>query len=140
MERSTLLLRLSLIITILTSFLFSWAQPIYYKSQGCTLLYQKIDENNVEITKQNTTLKEKTIYIPAEISYNDTTYYVTKIAENAFSGNIYVNEIIFDHNCNIQNIEDGAFAGCSSLTDIKLPATITVSKVLTPAWTNRFAT
>ena len=131
MEKTTYLLRLSLSITILTSFLFSWAQPISYKSQGCTLLYKKIDEINVEITKQNTTLKEKTVYIPAEISYNDTIYFVSKIAENAFSGNTYIKEIIFEPNCNIQIIGDGAFAGCSSLTDIKLPATITEIKPYT---------
>ena len=134
MEKSTYLLRLSLSITVLTSFLLSWAQPISYKSQGSTLLYQKIDDNNVEITKQNTTLKEKTVYIPAEISYNDTIYYVTKIAENAFSGNIYIKEIIFAPICNIQEIEEGAFAGCSSLTEIKLPTTITEIKPYTFAY------
>ena len=62
------------------------------------------------------------VVIPSTVTYNGTTYTVTKIAARAFLSctmiiTIHVGE-------NVQYIEDGAFEGCSSLTHIYIPSTL----------------
>ena len=72
MRQKGYILRIMLIILTLAVTYHSWANTIMYKHQGCILAYLKIDEYNVEITQQKTTLNEEKIIIPAEISHNDT--------------------------------------------------------------------
>ena len=123
-----------LIILTLTVTQLPWANTIIYKYQGGELLYQKIDEYNVEVAKQNLTLNKEKITIPTEISHNDTTYYVIGITDNAFNGNNNIHKVIFDPNCDIQYIGEGAFSGCQNLTEIELPSSITEIKPYTFAY------
>lgn len=123
-----------LIISTLAVTYHSWADTIMYKYQGCILAYLKIDEYNVEITQQKTTLNHEKINIPTEISHNDTTYYVIGIADNAFSGNKQIKKFTFDPACDMQYIGEGAFSGCQNLTNIELPSTITEIKPYTFAY------
>lgn len=123
-----------LIILTLATTCHSWANTFNYKYHGCTLLYKKIDEYNIEITKQNPSLNNEKIHIPAEVQHNDTIFYVIGISDNAFSGNKHIKNVIFDPACDIQYIGEGAFSGCKNLTDIELPSTITEIKSYTFAW------
>lgn len=125
---------LLLIITILANCHYVFAETIEYKSNGCNLIYNKIDEYNVEVGKQKNNLNYEKIYIPSEINVNDTMYYVIGITENAFSGNKHIKKVLFDAANDIQYIGDGAFSGCENLTDIELPSTISEIKPYTFAW------
>lgn len=128
------ILRIILIILLLTANCRSWADTFSFKYQGCTLLYHKIDEYNVEVAKQNSALNKDRIDIPIEVTYNDTTYYVVGIADNAFSGNSSIEKVVFDANCDMQYIGEGAFSGCSNLTEIEIPSTVTEIKPYTFAY------
>lgn len=134
MRQKGYILRIMLVILTLAVTYHSWANTIMYKHQGCILAYLKIDEYNVEITQQKTTLNEEKIIIPAEISHNDTIYYVIGIANNAFSGNKQIKKVVFDPACDIQYIGEGAFSGCINLTEIELPSTLTEIKPYTFAY------
>ena len=102
-----------------------WSNTIKYKNKKCILTYTKINEYNVEVAKQEEYITDEKIYIPSEISHNDTTYYVVGIAKNAFSGNKHIKEIIFDSSNNIEYIGESAFSGCENLTKIEIPSTVT---------------
>ena len=115
-------------------FVCVWSQEITYKSGGCTLTYNKIDGYNVEVGVQPASLNKAKIFIPDNISHNDTTFYVIGITDNAFSGNTKIEKVIFSDACDMQYIGEGAFAGCSNLTNIELPSTVTEIKPFTFAW------
>ena len=128
------ILHILLILILLAKFVCVWSQEITYKSGGCTLTYKKIDEYSVEVAKQSPTLNKEKIFIPTEINYNDTTFYVIGIGDNAFSGNTKIEKVTFSAECDIKYIGEGAFAGCQNLTEIELPSTITEIKPYTFAW------
>lgn len=123
-----------LIVTLLAKLVCVRSQEITYKSDGCTLTYNKIDGYNVEVGRQSVSLSKEKIFIPNSISQNDTTFYVIGIADNAFSGNKKIKKVVFDEESDIQYIGEGAFAGCENLTEIELPSTITEIKPYTFAW------
>ena len=110
------------------------AQTIGYRYKKCTLKYNKIDEYNVEVAIQDNSLSEEKIYIPNEINYNDTMYYVIGIAEGAFSGNNHIKQVYFSDEADIKYIAEGAFSGCERLIDIELPSTLTEIAPYTFAW------
>ena len=105
-----------------------------YKYKGRVLKYEKVDEYNVEVARQDKLGNVDKIYIPNEIDVNDTTYFVIGVGDNAFSGNKYIKELRFDEANDIQYIGEGAFAGCENLMTIELPSTITEIKPYTFAW------
>ncbi|MDE7071413.1 MAG: leucine-rich repeat domain-containing protein [Clostridia bacterium] len=51
--------------------------------------------------------------------------YVTNIGNNAFKGCANLNSVEFGDDSQLTSIEEGAFYGCESLADIKLPSTLT---------------
>lgn len=125
---------IALILIVLAPYVCAQDNTIEYKYKGCSLIYNRIDEYNVEVGQQNLSLRKEQIYIPSEISQNDTTYYVIGIGDNAFNGNCSIKKVFFDNASDMKYIGEGAFSGCRNLTEIELPSTITEIKPYTFAW------
>ena len=71
-----------------------------------------------------------TITIPETVTYNDTTYNVTRIGSNAFNGCSSLTSITIPNS--VTRIDGRAFKGCSSLTSITIPNSVTM------IWNNAF--
>ena len=63
------------------------------------------------------------IVIPSEITYNNVTYSVTSIGNNAFNGCSKLTSITIPNS--VTSIGDNAFNGCSKLTSITIPNSVT---------------
>ena len=128
------ILRLLLILIVLAGGCCVFGKTMEYKSGGCILSYNRVGDYDVEVGVQNSSLKVGKIYIPNEISVDDTTYYVIGIADNAFNGNKNIRRVAFDAECDVRYIGEGAFAGCGNLVEIELPSSIKEIKPYTFAW------
>lgn len=91
---------------------------IYYLINGseATVTYKGSDPNEYENEYSGR------VIIPAEVTYNDTTYNVTSIGESAFRDCLEINSVIIPEG--VKNIGDRAFWGCTSLTHIGSKATL----------------
>ena len=68
------------------------------------------------ITSANKAYAKENVVIPATVTYEGTTYTVTKIGEDAFYGNTTIKTLTFENVENIQSIGKNAFRDCSALT------------------------
>jgi hypothetical protein len=90
---------------------------IYYISNN--LIYKLTDTNSVSVAAYNKSIISGSIIIPSTIINNETTYNVTSIEANGFSGCSELTSITIPNS--IVNIYDSAFSGCSILNTIKGP-------------------
>ena len=70
------------------------------------------------------TLSVTEIYIPEYVEYEGEKYYVTSIAPTGFEST-NITSVIFDKNSRVTVIPQWGFKGCSSLTYMELPDSIT---------------
>ena len=90
------------------------------------IYYNYLNENNVEVTYNNSINAEKysgEVIIPSTITYNRTTYNVTSIGSQAFWKCSSISSITIPNS--VTSIGNSAFSGCSSLTSITIPNSVT---------------
>ncbi len=63
------------------------------------------------------------VVIPSIVSYNDVTYDVTSISDNAFENCIYITSVTIPNT--VTSIGESAFCKCSCLTEITIPNSVT---------------
>ena len=91
--------------------------------------YDFSDDNTATVTYQGSSSMENmdeysgSIKIPATVKYNNATYTVTSIGENAFSYCTDLKSVTLPKT--VTSIGYGAFDGCSSLTSITIPKGVT---------------
>ena len=95
-----------------------------YSQEGCTL-EKLVDILNQEKYSLNRYMSKETkpiIQIEKEILINGepyiTTPVVSKIGENAFRGNMFIEKVVVPYG--VVEIEEGAFASCRSLRSIHI--------------------
>ena len=80
-------------------------------------------EMTVEVTSNSSTVYSGDVVIPANVVYNGSSYDVTSIGNGAFSGCTGLTNITIPNS--VASIRYEAFSGCTSLTDITIPSSVT---------------
>lgn len=117
-------MRKTLLITcIMVLFHFTLSATTFSKksSSGHTIFYQTIGSTGEVYVTSSSTYSDFTgaVTIPSSVYYDGTTYYVTRIANNAFKDCSGVTE--FNLPYSIEQMNQNSFAGCTGLTFIDLP-------------------
>ena len=89
---------------------------------GVTIYYNTIDDNSVEVTRNNNSYSGSVV-IPSVVIYNGKNYNVTSIGYSAFSGYSDLTSVTIPES--VTSIGDWAFSACSSLTEITIPESVT---------------
>ncbi len=124
--------RVFLAAVLLTALAFSQSAKAYDFSavapSGQTLYYNIVD-STVQVTCQNSSSPYYSTYptgaltIPATVTYNDTTYLVTKIGNHAFDYCSGLTSITIPNT--VASIGENAFGECSGLTSVTIPNSVT---------------
>ncbi len=93
------------------------------------IAYYKNGSTSVMVTYQNYSSPRYTnlngaLTIPASVTYNGSTYSVTAIGFNAFTGCSGLTSVIIPSS--VTKIYDEAFSGCSGLTSVTIPSSVTL--------------
>ena len=97
------------------------AAQIQFTSGG--LWYEVIDNNSVEVARQNSFDISGSVVIPSTVTYNGTTYSVTSIGVEAFLSCSGLTSVTIPNS--VTSIGGGAFWGCSGLTSVTIPNSVT---------------
>lgn len=115
-----------LLTGIMVLFHFSLSATTFSKksASGHTIFYQTIGSSGEVYVIQSSTYSNfsGTVTIPSSVYYDGTTYYVTRIANNAFKDCSGVTE--FNLPNSIEQMNQNSFAGCTGLTFIDLPTSL----------------
>ena len=96
-----------------------------YTYQGKTLYYTVTTANKVTVSPKSEShlgYVSGRVVIPSRVTYDDITYSVTSISNNAFNGCDSLTSILIP--TSVIWIGDSAFMGCSRLTSIPIPNSI----------------
>lgn len=96
---------------------------LYYNITSNTEPYTAEVSSKLSTYPYNDGVTPAIIIIPETVTYNDITYEVTSIGDQAFFGSSSLTSITITNS--ITNIGSGAFYGSSSLTSITLPNSLT---------------
>ena len=90
------------------------------------LYYIRTGTNTVSVSyrDKNYNCYSGDVVIPDQVTYNGVNYSVTGIGENAFFGCNYLTSIQFPQS-SLKTIEGAAFLGCTSLTKVDIPNSVT---------------
>ena len=115
MRLRTLIFALLLLSTLTASAYDAEVNDIYYN----------FSDTEAKVTYKDYSYNSYTgsIAIPATVTYNGTTYSVTSIGDNAFSGCSGLTEVTISNS--VTSIGGSAFWHCSSLTSIEIPNSVT---------------
>ena len=97
------------------------AAQTQFTSDG--LSYEVIDNNSVEVARQNNSDISGSVVIPSTVTYNGTTYSVTSIRGSAFWYCNGLTSITIPNS--VTSIGGFAFSGCSGLTSVTIPNSVT---------------
>ena len=123
-----------LMITLMAAFaalvpLTTWAYDfevdgIYYNLEGDGLHFNSNGGNEVSVTYGTTNYNSYSgdVTIPAEVTYDGTTYSVTEIGNNAFCNCSGLTNVSIPNT--VTYISYGTFDGCSGLTHITIPNSV----------------
>lgn len=115
--------KIILTIVCILSCIMSAVAQIGYRQDDITYSLNAEDSgNHYAIVIGNILNASKAITIPESISYEDNTYKVTAIGDNAFKGCTYLTDITLPNT--LVSIGVSAFDGCTKLSDIILPTSL----------------
>ncbi|MGM9820441.1 MAG: leucine-rich repeat protein [Candidatus Onthomorpha sp.] len=121
------LCRLITMVAICMLSLNAMAYDFSYTYQGKTLRYDITSSNTVAVTyysySYNNNYVSADVVIPSSVTNNGTTYSVTSIGGNAFSGCSSLTSVNIPNS--VTSIGNSAFSGCSSLTSVNIPNSVT---------------
>ena len=109
-------------VAIMLLSLQAMAYDFSYTHQGKTLYYDITSSNSVKVAACDTTVNGDVV-IPSSLEYNGTTYSVTSIGSDAFSGCSGLTSVTLPNS--VTSIEYSAFSGCSGLTSVSIPNSVT---------------
>lgn len=115
---------ISLVFALMASLNVVWASETQVDG-----IWYDFSENTASVTYHGSSSTEYmdeytgTVKIPATVKYNNMTYTVTSIGENAFSYCGELKSVIIPKS--VTSIGYGAFDGCMSLTSITIPKGVT---------------
>ena len=96
------------------------ARADYFEVDG--IYYNPISDASVEVYFFNSGYSSSVV-IPATVEYEGTTYAVTSIRDNAFSGHSELISLTIPES--VTSIGERAFSECWSLTSITIPESVT---------------
>ena len=106
------------------------AYDFSYTYQGKTLFFNILSSNTVKVTSENhdfpyyTTYPTGDLVIPATVTYNDVTYNVTSIGNNAFQNCTGLTSVTIPNG--VTSIGPNAFEYCTGLTSVTIPNGVTL--------------
>lgn len=111
-------------VMVLIQFTLSATTFSKKSTSGHTIFYQTIGSSGEVYVISSSTYSDftGTVTIPSSVYYDGTTYYVTRIANNAFQDCSGVTE--FNLPYSIEQMNQNSFAGCTGLTFIDLPTSL----------------
>ena len=119
MKRFSILL-LSVLCTAATAFAYDFQSgDLYYTITSSTTVTVTYQENQSNANYQGLT----TAIIPETVTYNGTTYSVTRIDWCAFEYCSSLTSVTIPNS--VTSIEDNTFSSCSSLTSVTIPNSVT---------------
>lgn len=98
-------------------------EPVSYDIMTDEYYYNIISKEARTVEQMFTTVNTGNINIPAYVTYNDTTWIVTKIAESSYNMSTFLTGVTIPEN--ITSIGENAFFWCTQLATVSLPATLT---------------
>ena len=87
------------------------------------IAYEVIGINQAGVVWNSESIYSGIIEIPAHITHEGTTYSVTSIGNNAFSGCTGLTSVTIPES--VTSIGDNAFSGCTGLTSVTIPESVT---------------
>ena len=110
-------------IVAIAMMLIGWLPSLAYDFEVDGIYYDRINDNNVEVTFTYDIKYSGNVIIPKTVTYNYKTYNVTGIGYMAFSGCKSLASIQIPNS--VTTIDANAFYNCIKLTSIEIPNSVT---------------
>lgn len=120
MKKKCFLMLLTLVLSLLSTTAFAYTD---YDAEIDGIYYCLFDETEAAIVVDGTNKYSGNVVIPSSVTYNGSTYNVTRICSRAFYNCSGLTSVTILKS--VTSIDDRAFEGCSGLTSITIPNSVT---------------